>query len=112
MARMVETIEQFPVHDEVISAWFAELGWPVTARFIDHGRGVFAWRYAPNSGTDSRTLRVTETVLEDVPPIALVEFMRNANVNAVLSRENAKYVLVQRLDNGSTGVRVYDGPPR
>ena len=111
MSRIVANFSEFQEHDTAVSAWFANYAWPVSSWFIDDDRDVFAWRHEGATRADNRPLRVTQYVLEDVPPHILAEYLQSAAVADTLVREAVRYVVVQQVDGGNTGVVVLDAAP-
>lgn len=107
--KVADRFQKFPEHDEAVTAWFAALQWPVSDRFIVDF-DIFAWRHEPVAPEQPRTLRVTRTVMEDVPAAALVAFLHSADVKGLLASNHRKHVVIQRLDNGNIGVTVRDVP--
>ena len=112
MSRKVDSFEQFPEHDRAVTAWFAQNAWPVSARFANDHHDVFVWRFESISLDSQRTLRVTQNVLEDVPPSVLVEFMDGVSLARTLSRYPTKYIVIKQTDARATIVEVLDSPPR
>jgi hypothetical protein len=100
---------QFPEHDEALSAWFAQQGWPVSSRYFDFHRDVFTWRHEQPSLRC--TLRVTHTVLEDYAPDKLIALFDNSRLARLLETKSDKYVILRRRPSGGIGFDILDGPP-
>jgi hypothetical protein len=90
--------ELFPDHDQAVSAWMAKRGWSVTVRRSDADRDVLAWR--AEGVSSAITLRVTQSVCEDVSPDALVAFFDVEKLAQKLSRAPNLYTIVMQ-DEGT-----------
>ena len=83
--------------DGEIRRWMKAKGWEVNRR-PEYDREIYTWRHkAP--GRPSHTLRISQKVLEDYPPFAVLEHLDRLNVaTAIRARPYARYVMLQ---NGS-----------
>jgi hypothetical protein len=73
-------------------------GWSVTMRHSDDDRDVLAWR--AEGVSSAITLRVTQSVCEDVPADALVALFDAEKLAQKLSRAPNLYTIVM-LDEGT-----------
>jgi hypothetical protein len=99
----------FPEHDAAITAWFSRNGWPVTMRHFDFERDVFAWRHEGRSG--DRTIRVTQSTLEDYPADKVIALFDASRLADVLPRNPEKYVILRGQSPGGIAFEILDGPP-
>jgi hypothetical protein len=82
--------------DEKVRRWMKAKGWEVTSTDYDSEAGVYAWR-RELAGSNSPTLRIARSVLEDYPAFALVEILDNLRVaGAIKTRPAAHLVVVQK----------------
>jgi hypothetical protein len=82
--------------DEQIRDWMKRNGWDVSITNYDFSREVYAWRQE-RAGGNSPTLRITQSVLEDYPALALPEILDRLNVaDAIKAKPTAKLVVAQR----------------
>lgn len=100
---------QFPRHDAAISEWFARQGWPVMMRHFDCDRDVFAWRH--ETATRTRTVRVTQSTLEDYSPDQIIAVFEASRLAEVLPKAFGRYVILRRKGPGSIGFDILDAPP-
>lgn len=82
--------------DEEIRRWMKAKGWEVNCRpEYDFDREVYVWRHEV-PGAPSPTLRISQKVLQDYPPFAVVELLDRLKVTAAIrARPDARYVVVQ-----------------
>lgn len=100
---------QFPEHDASVSRWLLANNWPVTARHFDPDREVFAWRH--DGGDQTRTVRVTKSVMEDYPANKVLALFDATRLSEVLVAHPKKYVVLRERPGGAIGFDVLDGPP-
>jgi hypothetical protein len=101
---------QFPEHDAMISEWIAKQGWPIAVRHYDFDREVLAWRAA--GVTPRITLRVSQTICEDVPTHVLVSFSDNAKLAVKLALAPDRYTIVMRgAATGATIIKQFPSAP-
>ncbi len=100
--------QEFPQSDSAVRAWFNGLGWPVTMTHHDFDRDVFAWRHE-RPGTE-RTLRITQSVLEDVPPHLIAAMLDGLQAAERLNSHPQAYTIIMR-ENGEIILRQLDAPP-
>ena len=83
--------------DGEIRRWMKAKGWEVNCP-PEYDREIYAWRHKV-PGRPSHTLRISQKVLEDYPPFAVLEHLDRLNVaTAIRVRPYARYVMLQ---NGS-----------
>ncbi|MGH7519069.1 MAG: hypothetical protein ACREOC_16665 [Gemmatimonadales bacterium] len=90
--------------DAAIRKWFRDNGVPVTTTHEDFDRDVFSWRHEP-VGSRSLTLRISQSVLEDLSETDLVSLLNSQRVMDLLRKAPDRYTIVCRGDRGDTVVR-------
>lgn len=105
---MSTELHEFPEHDVAVRGWFAIHQWPVSSIHHDFDRDIYAWRF--EGATQSRTLRITKTVLTDTPSDLLAVVLDGLDVANAMDRLPRAYTVVMR-EGADVVLRQLERPP-